>query len=71
MAMAWCQNRPGVKWLFAYLCPAAGHEIEAFYESGQAPDTMECPDHGAPARRLMSRGTFAPVPGGYDQTYKR
>lgn len=57
--------------LYVYRCPAANEDLQAFFPLGQAPDSVTCPDHGAPARRLPSRGTFAQVPGGHDQTYKR
>jgi predicted nucleic acid-binding Zn ribbon protein len=56
--------------IYEFSCTAAQHSIEEFHALGKAPDAITCDEHNSPARRLLSRGAFNAVPGGYAATHR-
>ena len=54
--------------LYVFKCSAGNEELEHFYPLGGCPDEVTCPEHDSPARRIVARGTFSRVPGGYAST---
>lgn len=59
--------------LYVFRCDDCGADSERWFVLGTAPDNIDCPDSlcRGEARRLMSKGAFLTVDGGYNSTYKR
>lgn len=57
--------------VYEYRCTAGNEPIEHLAALGKAPDEITCPEHGAPAKRQVSRGSFLTFPGSHNAEYRK